>query len=78
MTTRVTLPVVRDTIQWVIGTWIGVNETIIRQLEPRWEVLVFAGVLMGVPAITGLLSLKQRADASRPDAPTTSSQSSSH
>jgi hypothetical protein len=50
-------PIVRDSIQWGIGAAIGVNETLIRHGEPRLAVLAFSGILMGIPAVIGLLHL---------------------
>lgn len=83
MTTRnVVRTAILDTIQWGIGAAIGVHETIIRQAEPRWEVLIFAGILMGVPALIGLLRLRPDTETRvslppPPSAPTVDTQSSS-
>lgn len=79
-TTRGTIRIsaIRDMIQWGIGAWIGIHETISRNEEPRWEVLIFAGILMGIPALIGLLHLRPESnDSTQPSARTADTQSSS-
>lgn len=66
--------VLRDTTQWLIGAAIAVNETFIREVA-QWQNLVFAGVLMGIPAVIGLLQLKPTAGNESP--PSTASLPSS-
>lgn len=75
--TKIRGPIIRDTVQWLAGLWIGINETLIRPGEPRLLVLAFSGVLMGIPALIGLLHLPGvNGSEKTPDTP--SQQSSSH
>lgn len=76
MRSSITVTVLRDTAQWGLGAWIGVNECIVRQGDPRWLVLLFAGLLMGVPGIIALRNLRPELDRS-PTPSTTEPQSSS-
>jgi hypothetical protein len=66
--------VVRDTTQWLIGAAIAINETFFKE-EPQWISLVFAGVLMGIPALIGLVQLSRSDGSVQP--PTTPSLPSS-
>ena len=47
----------RDTIQWAAGLGLAVWETVAHQ-QPRLEVLALALALMGIPAATGLVHLR--------------------
>lgn len=49
--------VIFDTVQWIAGLWIGLNETLIRHGEPRLLVLVFSGLWMNIPTVAGLVRL---------------------
>lgn len=73
---RIKGAVLRDTVQWLVGLGIALNETIVRTEAPRWEVLIFSGILMGIPALIGMLNLKQEAGGQAPqttvDSPSTS------
>lgn len=59
--------VIRDTVQWLIGAGIAINETFVKEV-PQWPSLVFAGVLMGIPAVIGLLQLRPTAGSESPPA----------
>jgi hypothetical protein len=79
----VTTAALQDLVQWGIGAWIGIHECLQRSDEPRLPVLVFAGVLMGVPAVLSLLHLKNAVEPTAtvpppsppPTAPTAESRS---
>jgi hypothetical protein len=63
-----TWTVIRDAAQWTVGTGLAIQEITTRE-EPRWQVLVFAGVLMGIPALIGLVHLPST--AGKPETPDT-------